>query len=562
MLASIVPLFIRMILIHFVLTYGTNNVETVGQQFTERQLHLRKIGSMLVLPARIFYALYIWVSKYTISEFLKRITGRIWRKRYEWVLQCIRVFLVLTFIAVVIATLSECTPFEHYWQVEPDPGPHCRQGFVQLLVMGSCDVVTDILLVAFPIPVVLSSGQTWKRKLQMIALFGFSILMIGITATRMPKVIIHGGRQQYRSVWASGEILASAFVSNAVILGSFLRDKGEKKNKFRKYSVTESIERAAVKRPKLTRLQSNESDEELFYALGCRPPEHLRSPPNYSARPAPPALSACETAANGTLHERADTSLGALIDGDESDEDNDGDVSPAQMRLAQVLPSPAPSTAPGSHDVDDQSWASRSRKASNTSSAGPGISAYDFAHGPDSFDGHARSASAFLRNVGGRFHVRDHAHDNRDRDRGSSPHHHHHRHAHRMPTAASAPIGVLGPMLERHETDVTLQDAGGLLMSSPFSTNPPELHAPAWSSPARRVRVDAEDIELEDIGGLLSDDREASAAALRRVMERRESRQDGGSAAGPSQQQQQQQQPGGFDDMVLHDLGGLIGGGR
>lgn len=49
--------------------------------------------------------------KLTVSEFLKRITIRIWRRSYEITLQAIRVFLILTFGAVVIATLTECQPF-------------------------------------------------------------------------------------------------------------------------------------------------------------------------------------------------------------------------------------------------------------------------------------------------------------------------------------------------------------------------------------------------------------------------------------------------------------------
>ncbi|KAI5356569.1 hypothetical protein Slin15195_G022070 [Septoria linicola] len=548
MLAAIVPLFIRMVLIHFVLLYGTNNVDTVSYQYTERQIYMRSIGSRLVLPARIFYAAFIWMSKYTVSEFLKRLTGRIWRKRYEWTLQGIRVFLVLTFIAVVIATLTECMPFDHYWQVDPDPGPHCRQGFVQLLVMGSCDMVTDILLVAFPIPVVLASGQSWKRKLQMVTLFAFSVLMIGITATRIPKVIRQQGRQQYRTVWASGEILASAFVSNAVILGSFLRDKGEKKNKFRKYSVAESIERGGARRPTLTRMQTNESDEDLFYALGCRPPEHLRSDTGTSARPAPPALSANQT--HFALQHRADTPLGDLIDGDESDYEPYEDISPTQTKIPQVLPSPAPSTSVGFHDVgnllDDElpsGSRSRSRQTSNTSSAGPGISAHDFAHARS--ESQSRSGSAFLRNVGGRFLVPEFVRE--ARDCSSSPDRQ--RNAHRIkPT--TAPIGVLGPMLERQETDMSLQDAGGLLMSSPFTSS--EARNLPRSTPSRRnnaLPTSREEIELEDIGGLLSDDREASAAALRRVMDRREQSHAGFSSR-PAQ-------PSGFDDMVLHDPGGL-----
>ena len=78
-------------------------------------------------------------------------------------LQCIRWFLVVTFIGVVIATLAECQPFPNYWQVVPDPGPNCRQGHAQLITMGSADIVTDLLLVCFPIPIILKSAMAIKR---------------------------------------------------------------------------------------------------------------------------------------------------------------------------------------------------------------------------------------------------------------------------------------------------------------------------------------------------------------------------------------------------------------
>ena len=226
---ALIPLFIRMAFIHVVLLYGTNNVQTVGVHYSATDLEHRSIGARLVLAARIFYAAFIWTSKLTISEFLKRITKRIWRRSYELTLQGIRIFLLLTFIAVVVATLCECQPFDHYWQVVPDPGPHCRQGYGNLLTMGVCDIVTDLLLIAFPIPIILNSGQNWKRKFQLVSLFSLSIILIIVTALRVPKVISKEGRQQYRTVWASAEILASAAVSNTVIIGSFLRDKGTRK---------------------------------------------------------------------------------------------------------------------------------------------------------------------------------------------------------------------------------------------------------------------------------------------------------------------------------------------
>jgi hypothetical protein len=111
MALSLIPLLARMGLVHVILMYGTNNVD--GDNLTPYQIHLRQIGSKLVLASRINYALFIWISKFTVSEFLKRITSAIWRRSYEITLRCIRVFLVATFIAVVIATLAECQPFDH-----------------------------------------------------------------------------------------------------------------------------------------------------------------------------------------------------------------------------------------------------------------------------------------------------------------------------------------------------------------------------------------------------------------------------------------------------------------
>lgn len=54
MMVAVVPLIVRMALVHLVLTWGTNNVKTNG--LSEMDIRHREIGSRLVLAARIFYA--------------------------------------------------------------------------------------------------------------------------------------------------------------------------------------------------------------------------------------------------------------------------------------------------------------------------------------------------------------------------------------------------------------------------------------------------------------------------------------------------------------------------
>jgi hypothetical protein len=227
------------------------------------------------------------MAKFTVSEFLKRLTQRFWKRGYECGLRGIRIFLVLTFAAVLISTFAECQPFTHYWQVRPDPGPRCRQGYAQLLTMGVADIVTDVLLVAFPIPIIIHSGMPFKRKVSLVALFSMSVALIVITGARMPMVIEKRGIQQFRSMFASSEILAATIVSNAIILGSFLRDRGVKKAKFKAPSTTDSMERRGSARTHP--LQQCDSDENLARSLGYRTRPELSDKKQHTARPAPVA---------------------------------------------------------------------------------------------------------------------------------------------------------------------------------------------------------------------------------------------------------------------------------
>jgi uncharacterized membrane protein YuzA (DUF378 family) len=267
MFGNILPLLIRMGLLHVILIWGTNNTKTAG--LTSVEIHHRSIGSRLVLASRIFYALFIWMAKWSILEFLKRLVGAFWHTSYEVGLQIIRYFLLATFVAVIISDLAECQPISHYWQVIPDPGPHCREGIAQLMTMGICDIVTDIALVAFPIPIVIRSEMPLKRKISLVLLFALSLGLVGLTAYRVPATISRKSSQQFRSLFASFEILAAAGVTNAIVIGSFIRDRGVKKAKFRRDSDADGsmLSPAQTRRATITQHHWG-SDEDLVRDLG------------------------------------------------------------------------------------------------------------------------------------------------------------------------------------------------------------------------------------------------------------------------------------------------------
>ena len=290
MFGNILPLVIRMGLVHVILIWGTNNTRTAG--LTPLDLHHRSTGSRLVLASRIFYALFIWMAKWSILEFLKRLVGAFWHTSYEIGLQIIRYFLLATFIAVIISDLAECQPFTHYWQVIPDPGPHCREGIAQLMTMGICDIVTDITLVAFPIPIVIRSEMPLKRKISLVLLFALSLGLVGLTAYRVPATISRKSSQQFRSLFASFEILAAAAVTNAIVIGSFIRDRGVKKAKF-KHGSQGTLDRVPTQTRRATVTQHHwGSDEDLVRDLGMslHPTLQHRNTNMSATMPAPVAM--------------------------------------------------------------------------------------------------------------------------------------------------------------------------------------------------------------------------------------------------------------------------------
>ncbi|KAK7420861.1 hypothetical protein QQZ08_010190 [Neonectria magnoliae] len=276
---ALIPLYLRMGCVHYILLYGTNNANFDDVELTDEEVHRKEIASGLVLASRVFYAATLWILKGTILEFLCRLTFATWERSWHTTLRVIRVILILTFIAVVISDLAECQPFSHYWQVLPNPGGQCRQGYAQLITMAVCNVFTDLLLVIFPVPIIVTSQMTVKRKAQLVLLFSLSLSVVGVTLYRVPNIIKEDGRQQYRSLLASVELLFATASANSLVLGSFVRDRGLKKPKFRRASVAESFDPSLhPRRPTLHRHWG--SDEDLVRDVGMGVDPELRDQPD------------------------------------------------------------------------------------------------------------------------------------------------------------------------------------------------------------------------------------------------------------------------------------------
>lgn len=184
---------------------------------------------------------------------------------------------------MVVCDLAECHPFSHYWQVLPDPGGRCRQGFAQLITMAVCNVVTDLTLVVFPVPVILSSSMSAKRKFHLVLLFSLSLAPVAVTIYRVPHIIRDGGSQQMRSLYASVELLFATAAANTLVLGSFVRDRGVKKRRYKYDSVAAvSVDHSSAsesRRPTVLRHWGSDEDLVRDLGLGVKPELRDEYPP-------------------------------------------------------------------------------------------------------------------------------------------------------------------------------------------------------------------------------------------------------------------------------------------
>lgn len=74
--------------------------------------------------------------------------------------------IVVTFLVVILTIYSACRPFNHYWQINPDPGNLCQAGISKAIIWTQFvgNVSTDFFLLFIPIPMLWSSSLRFYKK--------------------------------------------------------------------------------------------------------------------------------------------------------------------------------------------------------------------------------------------------------------------------------------------------------------------------------------------------------------------------------------------------------------
>ncbi|KAJ1714383.1 hypothetical protein F9C07_2231600 [Aspergillus flavus] len=226
-LCAILCALIRLALVHVIIIWGTNNMSRefrYSHHFTSEEIYRRETASKFTLVNRVFYNTYLWLQKFILLDTYRHLLRNL---SWERITLGTYVFIfAATYVTVQIVTFTECDPFDHYWIVLPDPGL-CSQAQLQLIVLGVLNIVTDLMLIVLPVPLLVKVKRPLLEKLQLAALFAVGFFIVVITVIRLPQNAQHSTAQVNRTTWASVELFAAAIVANAPVLYGFYRGERE-----------------------------------------------------------------------------------------------------------------------------------------------------------------------------------------------------------------------------------------------------------------------------------------------------------------------------------------------
>ncbi|KAI1212029.1 uncharacterized protein F4807DRAFT_385799 [Annulohypoxylon truncatum] len=211
----------RIVANNFYLQFGTaNDVLHNGIVPSSDDEYRLKVGSILVLLARVLLTAGLWLQVCLLLLFYSRITSGItWANRLTKITWAT---LGITFVAIVLATFLECRPIELYWQVEPDPGT-CVRAYVQLLLLGISNVVIDLLVLLIAYPLICLRKRSLSEYISLYTLFALGTFCIVVTIIRVVLIFNENSSQTTRSLWASVQMFVSCFVANAPTIYGSLR---------------------------------------------------------------------------------------------------------------------------------------------------------------------------------------------------------------------------------------------------------------------------------------------------------------------------------------------------
>ncbi|KAF5636726.1 integral membrane protein PTH11 [Fusarium tjaetaba] len=183
-------------------------------------------GSKIQIAGWITYATVLWVIKSALCAFYFRLTAGL--TGYKTRIYIGFGFIASTYVAIVCCILFSCHPFNRFWQIYPDPGNFCHPALSKLyiFIIVSLNILTDIYLLAIPIPMLWGARIPKVKKYGLLVLFSGAVfvmvagLLRCILILKNPKT----GPEEGAS-WAVRESFVAVVTANLPSTWGWMRQK-------------------------------------------------------------------------------------------------------------------------------------------------------------------------------------------------------------------------------------------------------------------------------------------------------------------------------------------------
>ncbi|KAF2174103.1 hypothetical protein M409DRAFT_16376 [Zasmidium cellare ATCC 36951] len=195
--------------------YGAAHVGELG----DCQLERVRRGSGMELLAWYTYCSIIWGLKGIVLFMFRRLTFTLDRPRY---FTFVWVVTAATYIAMILTLTLGCLPFQLNWQVKPPPPAKCSLRMHDVYVSTILNVLTDILILAIPLPALWKMSIDFWKKVGLVLLLCSGIFVITAALVRFGFTLV-GSTSVNLNRWCQRETTVGIIAVNAAVLRSWFK---------------------------------------------------------------------------------------------------------------------------------------------------------------------------------------------------------------------------------------------------------------------------------------------------------------------------------------------------
>ncbi|KAK7951090.1 uncharacterized protein PG986_006818 [Apiospora aurea] len=165
-------------------------------------------GGQVIFVSWISYVAYVWCIKATALSFFARLCAGLPSEMTA--VRYVALFTAAGYVASILTQLLGCLPVHHSWQVFPFPGEQCTTRKLNYYIIGTLDLVTDMLCCVLPVPVLIKLQLPTKHKLLLCPLFLSGLFATAASILRSYYSLQSPNQNLQSAFWASREFLAAA----------------------------------------------------------------------------------------------------------------------------------------------------------------------------------------------------------------------------------------------------------------------------------------------------------------------------------------------------------------